>query len=251
MNQPVYPIHSVLAVVAHPDDAEFMCGGTLARMASEGKEVNVVVVTSGEKGGDGTVAEQDLAQTRESEERTSAALLGVKEVIFLRGPDGSVLPSLELRREIVRQVRLHKPDLVITHNPVRHFGHGAHPDHLAVGEATLAAVDPTSGNPMAYPEMAGEGTQAWPVDWVLVFDAADPNHYEDVGGTIAVKIDALTLHRSQPTAQAADAIRWIGREHARQAQVSGRSGLEYAEAFRRVFTGPASRMRTEGHKVPA
>ena len=253
MNRAIYPINSVLIVVAHPDDAEFMCGGTVARMAAEGKEVSLLVVTSGERGGDGSVGEDELGRTREAEEEASAAALGIRNVTFLRQPDGEITPSLELRREIVREIRRRRPDLVITHNPIRHFGHGKHPDHLAVGEATLAAVDPTSGNPMAYPEMGEEGLDAWPVDWVFAFDAEAPDHFEDIGSTVETKLAALLRHRSQmPPAEHLDrAIRSVAGGFAVTAAARGYPGLTYAEAFRRVFTGHASRMHTDGQKVPA
>lgn len=251
MNRAIYPIHSVLAVVAHPDDAEFMCGGTLARFATEGKQVNLVVVTSGERGGDGTVAEEDLGGIREAEQRASAQALGVSEVVFLHQPDGEVAPSLELRRSIVREIRRLRPDLVITHNPIRHFGHGKHPDHLAVGEVTFAAVDPTCGNPMAYPELSEEGLEAWPVDWVFAFDVEEPDHFENIASTLDTKIAALRLHRSQKLDGAGPVVRMISRQFAAAGASSGYSGLTHAEPFRKVFTGPGSRSRTDGRKVPA
>ena len=253
MNRPIYPIHSVLAVVAHPDDAEFMCGGTLARMAAEGKEVSLLVVTSGQRGGDGTVGEDELARIRESEERASAAALGIEHVMFLRQPDGEITPTLELRRSIVAEIRRRRPDLVVTHNPIRHFGHGKHPDHLAVGEATLAAVDPTCGNPMAYPEMRGEGLEAWPVDWVFAFDAEEPDHFEDIGSTIDVKIAALEQHGSQglQAAHLDQVVRTVAGQFASEGADRGYPGITYAESFRKVFTGHASRLWTDGQKVPA
>ena len=245
-----YPISRLMAVVAHPDDAEFACGGTLARMAAAGKQTTLVIVTTGAGGGDGAIPGLEVARTRENEAKEAAQVLGLHHLTFLWHADGEVSPSLELRRDIVREIRRYRPELVITHNPIRHFGHGNHPDHLAVGEATFAAVDPTSANPMAYPEMAADGLCPWHVDWIFAFDAEQPDHYEDIGATLEVKVRALGCHRSQPVSHAADVVRMLARENAAVGASDDRP-LGFAEAFRKVFTGPPRRARTDGTKLPA
>lgn len=249
MSGETYPISRLMAVVAHPDDAEFFCGGTLARMAAGGKETTLVIVTSGATGGDGAIPGVELARTRESEAREAAQLLGLHHVTFLRHADSEVSPSLELRRDIVREIRRYRPELVITHNPIRHFGHGNHPDHLAVGEATFAAVEPTSANPMAYPEMAADGLSPWQVEWVFAFNAEQPNHYEDIGATLEVKVRALGCHRSQRVSQVGDVVRMLAREHA-AVGVNGDRQMQFAEPFRKVFTVSPRRLRTDGIMVP-
>src|SRR5690349_4783740 len=108
-------IKRVLGVFAHPDDPEFFCGGTFARWAAEGAEITFGLATSGDKGSsDADVTSPRLIEIREDEERNAAAALGVKEVVFLRYPDGDLVPNLDLRRAVTRQIRLVQPDIVVT-----------------------------------------------------------------------------------------------------------------------------------------
>src|SRR5215211_3720476 len=100
-------VRRVMGIFAHPDDPEFFCGGTFARWADEGAHITFVLATSGDKGsGDLEMTHQRLIEIREVEERNAAAALGVKDVIFLRYPDGELTPSLQLRRDLVRLLRL-------------------------------------------------------------------------------------------------------------------------------------------------
>ncbi|HEV2953838.1 MAG TPA: PIG-L family deacetylase, partial [Candidatus Dormibacteraeota bacterium] len=142
-----------LVVSAHPDDPEFGFGAAIARLTSEGTAVAYAICTDGSQGGeDPDQPDQELIQIREEEQRSAARSLGVEEVRFLRFPDGRLTPDLALRRAIVEEIRRWRPDLVLTHNPTRAFGipiGSSHPDHLAVGEATLAAVYPDARNPRA------------------------------------------------------------------------------------------------------
>jgi LmbE family N-acetylglucosaminyl deacetylase len=166
----------VLVVSAHPDDPEFGFGATVARLAREGAEVTYVVCTDGAQGGeDPAVPDLELTETRYQEQREAAEVLGVREVVFLGYRDGHLTPSLELRRAITREIRKAKPDLVLTHYPARTLSApiGAlHPDHLAVGEATLAAVYPDSRNPRAFQELLQEGHEPHRVKevWVPGFE---------------------------------------------------------------------------------
>ena len=150
-----------MVVSAHPDDPEFGFGATVASLVDQGKTVVYVICTDGSQGGeDPTVPDQELTSTRYTEQRAAAALLGVTEVIFLGFRDGYLEANVELRRAISREIRRFKPDLVLTHSPLRAINipiGASHPDHLAVGEATLAAVYPDARNPRAYPELLQEG----------------------------------------------------------------------------------------------
>ncbi len=192
----------VMGVFAHPDDPEFFCGATFARWAHEGAHITFVFATSGDKGSDDPeMTSQKLALIREDEERCAAAVLGVKDVVFLRYPDGELQPTLGLRKDIVRQIRLRKPDILVTNDPtVYWFGSRSvnHSDHRAIGEAALDAVFPAARNPMYFPELLHvEGLEPHRVQHIYVVRSASPTTKVDVTGFIETKILALREHKSQ------------------------------------------------------
>lgn len=198
----VNSVKHVMGVFAHPDDPEFFSGGTFARWAAEGAEIVFVVATSGDKGSaDPSMTSQKLSAIREEEERAAAAALGVKTVVFLRFKDGELTPSLELRREIVRQIRIHKPDVVVTCDPtVFWFGERSinHPDHRAIGEATLDAVYPTARDRLNFPEMeTDEHLDTHKVKQVFISGSATPTVKIDVSAHLETKINSLREHKSQ------------------------------------------------------
>ncbi len=129
----LYRIERAMSVYAHPDDAEFGCSGTLARMAADGIEVTVVVCTAGNRGGEGDRTEEELAAVRQQEQEAANKILGIANYVNLGYDDGSLMPSLELRKDITRVIRQYRPDVVICGNPVRNLRSvgGNHPDHLA------------------------------------------------------------------------------------------------------------------------
>jgi LmbE family N-acetylglucosaminyl deacetylase len=129
----------VLVIAAHPDDPEYGCAGTVARWAQEGREITYLLLTSGDKGSkDPAVRPGRLASLREKEQREAGAKLGVKELIFLRHPDGMLDNSMEMRREIAGIIRWKRPNAVLTIDPWRHYQ--THPDHRAAGQAALDAA---------------------------------------------------------------------------------------------------------------
>lgn len=231
----------VLVVCAHPDDAEFGFGATVARLADQGSEVTYVVCTDGSQGGeDPAVPDEELTSTRYREQREAAAVLGVRDVVFLGHRDGHLFPDLELRRELVREIRRHRPDLVLAQSPLRVLAPGIgayHPDHLAVGEATLQAVYPDSRNPRAFRELLQEGLEPHRVKEVWVGATQEPDHFVDVTDYIDRKIQAIECHRSQlgkPHHGTDGPGKWIReRLHA----VGEQAGYEYAEGYRRLVTG--------------
>ncbi len=192
----------IMGIFAHPDDAEFFCGATFARWAAQGAEITFVMATSGDKGSeDPEMTHQRLMEIREEEERNAAAVLGVKEVVFLRHPDGELQPSLALRRELTRLIRLKKPDIVVTSDPTA-FWYGTtyinHPDHRAIGVATLEAVFPTARDRLNFIELErDEGLNTHKVKWVYLAIPADPTTYIDVTDHMETKINALREHKSQ------------------------------------------------------
>ena len=147
----------VLVVMAHPDDAEFGCGGTIAKWAAAGKEINYVLCTSGDKGSsDPNINTYRLAQTRRLEQTDAAHTLGAREVVFLSYEDGTLRNTLDLRRDIVREIRRFRPDAIICQDPTMRFGGNRylnHPDHRAAGDACLDAVYPSARDPHVFPEL--------------------------------------------------------------------------------------------------
>lgn len=224
-------IDAVMAVVAHPDDAEFSCAGTLAKYAREGKRVYIVICTAGNKGTpDPQMKGEDLAAMREREQRAASAELGVTETIFLGNPDGELFPTLEFREQIVRQLRQFRPDVVITHDPFRPYS--LHPDHRAVGITTTDAIYPTARDAIYFPDHYREGLEPWKVGEIWYYGAEKSDHFVDIGETFERKIAALVKHESQ-VGKATDLA---GRMRERAAEVAKESGqdLELAEAFKVV-----------------
>lgn len=233
----------VLCVSAHPDDSEFGYGATVARLAAEGSEVTYVVVTDGSQGGeDPAVPDSELALIREAEQRAAAEVLGVREVRFLGLPDGRVVADVALRRLIVREIRLARPQLVLTQSPVRALVSGGigvdHPDHLATGEATLEAVYPDARNPRAFRDLLAEGLEPVRVEEVWIAAPRGGDHLVDVSGFVDKKLEALACHRSQldhrSAARPRGALEQFIRE--RLAAAGEPAGYAAAEGFRRLTT---------------
>ena len=191
----------IAVVVAHPDDAEFICAGTIARWVDEGHEVVYVLLTSGDKGSaDPEMTPHKLAATREAEQREAARILGARDVIFMRYPDGELEPNLELRREIVRIIRRLKPDVVVCQDPTVRWvdtQYINHPDHRAAGEATLAAVFPAARDRMNFPELLAEGLEPHKVREIYLAGALTPDVAIDVTAYMERKLESLRAHVSQ------------------------------------------------------
>jgi LmbE family N-acetylglucosaminyl deacetylase len=224
----------VLLVAAHPDDPEFSSGGTVANWVRNGIEVVFVVVTSGDKGtADREMTNDKLSSMREEEQRAAAARVGVTNVNFLRFPDGELLPNLELRGAITKMIRKYKPYAVMTHDPLTLFYNNEfinHPDHRAVGQATVDAIYPTARDPLQFPEQIREGLEPHKVKEIYLWGSDQPNVMVDISDTIEEKIEALKMHVTQvgPPEQLAERIR------TRSAQTAEPYGLRFAETFRRV-----------------
>lgn len=233
----------VLVVVAHPDDVDFGAAGTIASWTARGVAVAYVIVTDGQTGGfDPSVPREHVPPIRRDEQRAAAAVVGVDDVTFLGALDGTVEPSLPLRREIVRHVRRWRPDVVVTSSPERDWDRLAgpgHPDHLAVGEAVVRALYPDVGNPFAFPELAASGLVPHEVAQVW-FIGAPPgrlgtDHVVDITDGLDVKLAAIACHASQlPDRVAADArVRsWVTLNAERAGLEAGR----VAERFNVVDT---------------
>ncbi len=228
----------VLAVVAHPDDIDVNAAGTIAKWVAAGAAVTYLLVTSGDAGGFGSVPACDLVRTRRTEQLAAARLLGVEDVRFLEGyHDGTVHVTDELVRDIVRAIRDVRPHVVMGMSPERDWRrlHQGHPDHLAVGEATIRAVYPASRNPFAFPELIAEGLLEWTVHEMWLQAHPTPNHAEDVTDLADLKTRAVLAHASQfPDPEAI--VDLMRRTMLGDAAVFGMGHGRLAEAFLRVPT---------------
>ncbi len=192
---------SAMAVVAHPDDIEFTCAGTLARWARNGARICYVLCTSGEVGiARAGMTQEKAASIREAEQRAAAQIAGALEVVFLREPDGLLQATLELRKKIVREIRQFRPEVVVCGDPTIVWSgedYINHPDHRAAATAALDAVFPAAGQPNLFQELEAEGLQAHKPRKVYVTGWSQTDLYVNITETIDVKVAALRAHSSQ------------------------------------------------------
>jgi len=236
------PASIALAIVAHPDDAEFGCAGTLALWARQGWEVHLVVCTDASGGGSdesrdvGPQARRAVTEMRKAEQRAAAAVLGLRGVFFLDYPDGVLSPTLDLRRDLVRLIRTVRPTRLLCQSPERTWKPAYsvprhHPDHLAAGAAAMAAMYPAAQNPWDFPELLAAGLEPHKVRELFVMSAPEINHAVDISETLDVKIESLRAHHSQLGARF-DEIEQRVREWA--ANNGQAHGLPAAEVFHRA-----------------
>ena len=228
------PYSRAMVIMAHPDDAEWTCAATVAKLCAEGWEVVFLLCTDGSKGSDDpAMTAEKLARIREAEQRESARILGLKDVVFLGYPDSYLEPTLQLRKDIAREIRRYRPQVVITEPPTRDIDsryYGSHPDHLATGEATLAAVFPTARDRLTFPELLDEGLPPHKVREVWIVGGLEgSDHFVDVAAHMETAIAALKAHQSQVDPADADQYFPLGR-----AATAAKVGLKYAEAFKTI-----------------
>jgi LmbE family N-acetylglucosaminyl deacetylase len=225
--------HRAVVVFAHPDDAEFGSAGTVASWTTAGTEVVYVSVTDGSAGSNEPgVTREELREVRRTEQEAACEVLGVKECVFLDVIDGTVEPTLELRRDITRVVRRARPDVLVAPDPMRYWDQERtyvnHPDHRAVGQACMAVVNPDSSTRPQFPELLDEGLEPFEIRhlWIPAYEG-DADTFVDITDTIEAKIQALRCHKSQIMDWPVDD--WV-RERARK-RGEGR-GMQFAESFR-------------------
>ncbi len=221
----------VLIVGPHADDPEFGIAGTVAKWTREGKKVVYVICTNGDKGtSDLKMDPQELVKIREKEQREAAKVLGVTEVVFLGYPDQGLEDTAEFRKEIVRQIRIYRPDIVGTTDPYRKYLW--HRDHRIAGQVTLDAVYPFARDHLAYPNLLAQGYKPHKVKEVWTWGTDDPNHWSDITETFDIKVEALRCHKSQIGGRDfPEVYEWIKERAATAAK--GR-GFKLAEAFHRT-----------------
>ena len=224
----------VMFVAAHPDDPEFLAGGTVARLAREGREITYVIVTNGNKGsGDRGITSERLAPVRAEEQRRAARVLGVQRVEFLGYEDGEVEDTRDLRRDITRQIRRWRPDLIITQNPRRTYNlYASHRDHRITAGVVLDCVYPLARDHLSFPELLSE-SEPHKVREIHLVQWEQPRLVADITGTIDAKLAAVACHASQvgdwPAVEA--------RVRRRAAMLGEAKGYAYAEGFEQITLG--------------
>jgi len=228
-----YIPESAMVIVAHPDDIEFTCAGTLARWARAGTRVSYVLCTSGDVGIDEAgMTRARATEIREAEQSEAARIAGACEVVYLREPDGLLQPTLDLRKKLVREIRRFRPEVVMCGDPTSIWAGSDyinHPDHRAAAMAALEAAFPAAGQPNLFEDLAEQGIRAHKPRkvYVTVWDGADL--YVNIDDTIETKIEALRAHKSQMRDwDPADMIHQWAAEAARGKEMA------YAEAYRVV-----------------
>jgi LmbE family N-acetylglucosaminyl deacetylase len=219
----------VMVIGAHPDDPEFGAGGTIAKLAAQGKEITYVLATSGDKGShDPLVRPGQLATRREQEQRNAAAVLGVKEVIYLRYPDGILENTLALRARLAHLIRQHKPHILFAIDPWRHYQLA--PDHRAAGYAALDALWAAREWHIFAEQLYGDEAP-WRVSQAYLYWTDNADHFEDISDTIDKKIAALACHVSQV---GTNTERLDERMRERGKAEGEALGMEYAEGFKLI-----------------
>jgi LmbE family N-acetylglucosaminyl deacetylase len=201
MTESFYVPESAMAIMAHPDDIEFTCVGTLARWAKAGSRIIYVLCTSGDVGIDkpGMTREQ-ATEIREAESRQAAEIAGAHDIVFLREPDGLLVATLELRKRLVREIRRYRPEVVVTGDPTSLWSgddYINHPDHRAAATAAIEAVFPAAGQPHVFQELENEGLCAHKVRKVYATSWEHVDQYISIAKTIKIKVAALRAHKSQ------------------------------------------------------
>jgi LmbE family N-acetylglucosaminyl deacetylase len=223
----------VLVVTPHPDDAEGGAGGSIAHWTQQGRKVVLVVCTNGDKGtSDRNVKPADLAKLRAEEQRQAAAVLGITEVVFLHFPDQGLEDCSEFREKLVRQIRTHRPETVVTIDPYRRYLR--HRDHAMCGRVTLDAIFPYARDLWSYPEHLQEGLEPHRVREVYLWGAEEPDTFLDITETFTLKMEALYCHASQMNRPRAERE---ARTRAYYAEIGKNIGVELAEAFKRIEIG--------------
>jgi LmbE family N-acetylglucosaminyl deacetylase len=224
----------VLAVYAHPDDADVACAGTLARWAKAGSEVHLVICTNGGKGTpDPDIEVTALAARRAGELAEAAGVVGIASHRGLGMTDGELENTLALRAELVGWIRRIRPEAVLGHDPTAVFfaqHYFNHHDHREVGWALLDALSPAAALPHYFPEQG----PAHQVPVAYLSGTLEPDVWVDVTDTIDVKVAAVGCHRSQlpeSGSWADDVVR------GRAAEEGSLAGVPYAEGFRRLYIG--------------
>jgi len=236
-----HEIDRALVIVAHPDDAEFWAGGTIATWTDAGVIVTYCVMTDGETGGyDASLPREDMPSIRRAEQQQAAALLGVQDVHFFGLVEGDLRVQLgdrQLSQELVRLIRRVRPQRIITWSPEWNWQRfrSCHTDHRATGELVLSAIYPDAGNQFAHPSLRDEGLEAWTVLEAWLINSPHVNHYVDITDVFERKVAAVRFHKSQ-TGNRHDLIAELRERIATNTAAAGLPADRLAEGFQVVVT---------------
>ena len=233
MTESFYVPESAMAIMAHPDDIEFTCAGTLARWAKAGARTIYVLCTSGDVGIDQPgMTREKATEIREAESRAAAEIASAHDIVFLREPDGMLVATLDLRKRLVREIRRYHPEVIVTGDPTSLWSGGDyinHPDHRAAAAAALDATFPAAGQPHLFQELEEEGLKAHKVRKLYATSWEHVDQYISIDETIDIKVAALRAHKSQMGA-------WDPEKMIKEWATSSAKGkeMDYAESFRVV-----------------
>lgn len=221
---------NIIVVSPHPDDSEYGAAGSVARWVKEGKKVVYVICTGGEKGSsDPNAVPEELAKIRRQEQQAAAALLGVQEVVFLGYEDQTLEDTPQFRKDIVRWIRIFRPETLISADPYRRYIW--HRDHRITGRVVLDAAFPYARDHLAYPDLLEEGLMPHKVKEILLWASEEPNYYSDISETFDVKLAALQCHQSQVGGHHSGSLaQWLRQ---RAVDAAREQDFELAEAFHR------------------
>lgn len=226
-------IERAMVIYAHPDDAEFSVAGTIAKWAKAGVEVTYCMVTNGASGSqDPKMTREKLRDTRYAEQREAAKILGVKHVVFLGYEDGYLYPTLEVRRDVARQVRIHKPDVILAMDPEFRLSdeYVNHPDHIAAGEVALRTINPDASTRQMFPELwKDEKLEPHKPKALFLATFDEGGTVVDISDTMNTKIKAILVHRSQLGPEAEEFTRDWNRRAGKAA------GYKFGESFRVIL----------------
>ena len=225
-----YVPKKIMITTPHPDDCEIGVGGTVANWIREGAEAVLVVCTNGDKGSsDSEMTSERLAAIRQKEQLEAAEVLGIKDVVFLHYPDGELEDNRQFRGDLVREIRRHRPDVVLTTDPYRR-GFYNHRDHRITGQVTLDAVFPYARDHLSFPEHKEMGLEPHKVGYIYMWGSETPDTRVDISDSLDLKIQALARHVSQVGGENGRDFPTFMREMAKRA--GEEHGMEFAEAFR-------------------
>ena len=223
-----------LVVSPHPDDLDFGCAGTVAKLAKEGNDIEYLIVSDGSKGSQLVgFGGKKLAAIRETEQKDAANTVGVQKVTFLGEVDGEIENTRELRKKLVKEIRKAKPDIVLSFDPSSlqfESVYRSHRDHRQVAEATFDAIYPAVGNASFFPELLEEGIEPHQIEEIWFFATPRPNKFIDIADTIDLKIKALLCHKCQHE----DVDELEKRIRSRSREEGKEHNMEYAEGFRAI-----------------
>ena len=243
-------VQRAMAIYAHPDDAEFGLAGTAAIWAKAGVEFVYCMVTNGASGSqDPDMTRARLREIRLAEQRDAARILGVKEVVFLDFEDGYLEPTIDVRRAVARQIRIHRPDVIFTMDPTMRYGGGYvnHPDHIAAAEVVLRSINPDASTRQMLPELwQSEHLEPHKPKALFLVSFGKPDVVIDVSDVVELKLEALRAHRSQIEPDSLEFVKSWMKEAGKKKRYA------YAEGFtvlRFDQEGPPRRNVTRGART--